>query len=114
MTEELIKRVDSLLCHLEWVLCLLPEDERRSERDSLFFKNSIFDAADLSFLPLVYPDKLHYFFTQALSHPGKIMSSFYKSDQMMYSDVNADRMLHRKWTETMQQPSIEKSGYQIS
>ena len=64
------KRVDSLLCHLEWVLCLMPEEERRAERDSLFFKNCILDAADLSFLPLVYPEKLHNFFTQALSHPG--------------------------------------------
>ena len=64
------KRADSLLCHLEWVLCLLPEEVRRAERDSLFFKNCILDAADLSFLPLVYPDKLEYFFTQALSQPG--------------------------------------------
>ena len=64
------KRTDSLLCHLEWVLCLLPEEERRAERDSLFFKNCLLDATDLSFLPLVYPDKLQYFFTQALSQPG--------------------------------------------
>ena len=64
------KRTDSLLCHLEWVFCLLPEEDRRAERDSLFFKNCILDAADLSFLPLVYPDKLQYFFTQALSQPG--------------------------------------------
>ena len=33
------KRLDSLLCHLEWVLCLMPEGERRAERDSLFSRN---------------------------------------------------------------------------
>jgi hypothetical protein len=67
-TIEITKKLDSLLCHLDWTLCLQPQAERRQSRDALFARNSILDASDLSFLPLVYPHQYSAYFKLAMAH----------------------------------------------
>ncbi len=66
-TTDLTKNLDSLLCHLDWTLCLIDgSDARRRERDALFAANTVLDAADLSFLPIDYPAQFRAYFALAL------------------------------------------------